>query len=93
MSGPSRVVGVRRPAAAPVPRPRRCRLPNPYGFMSAASGSKRPWLSNVALANAIAWQVVSPIRIADASRPVRPPSGSSRPRRHAHDPDTGRRDP
>ena len=28
MSGPSRVVGVRRPAAAPVPRPRRRRLPN-----------------------------------------------------------------
>ena len=29
--------------------------PEPYGFMSAASGSKRPWLSMSPSANAIAW--------------------------------------
>ena len=56
--------------------------PERYSFMSAANSSKRPSLST------------SPSANADASlRPVRPPSGTSRARRHGHYPDTERGDP
>ena len=53
MSGPSRVVGVRRQHRSPGPAS--MSAPEPYGFMSAANRLKRPSLSMSPSANAIAW--------------------------------------